>query len=311
MFQRIAFCLAVLMGLTANAQTINLGGVVSNTTGKPIANAIVTLARQAMKDTTGTDGKFSFAKTVAVKLQALVLNTEEISITNGVVQFTLRNSSPVKVEIFDIQGNLLKKEVVKSATAGAYRFDIEKNCPATNLLVIKATIGIREVSFPYVTLSGGKYSPDQSGAYASPIGGGLAQMAAVLDTLKVIATGYLAKSVTITSYENQQQNITLDTAGSGVTVQLDQMKQVIDGFGINNTWMGGWTDAEATEMFDSTSGMGLTILRIGMGSNGEPMNGNGCWEDIKKAKARGAKYIIGTLWTTMRGQQRSRHFRPR
>jgi poly(3-hydroxybutyrate) depolymerase len=211
---RKAFCLAVVIGLSANAQTvINLGGVVSNTKGQPVANAIVTLARQAMKDTTAADGKYLFSKTVAVKLPALVPQTEEISINNGVLQFTLSNSSPVKVEIFDVKGNLLKKEVVKSAAAGAYRFDIAKNCPATNLLVVKAAIGKREVSFPYVTLHSGKYSLNRSGAYASPFGGGLAQMAAVLDTLKITATGFQTKSVTITSYENQQQNITLDSSG--------------------------------------------------------------------------------------------------
>jgi poly(3-hydroxybutyrate) depolymerase len=209
---RKAFCLAVLIGFAANAQTINLGGVVSNKTGQPVANAIVTLARQAMKDTTAADGKYSFEKTVAVQLPAIVPQTEEISINNGVLQFALSNSSPVKVDIFDVKGNLLKKEVVKSAAAGAYRFDIAKNCRTTNLLVIKAAIGKREVSFPYMTLHSGKYLLNPSGAYASSIGGGLAQMAAILDTLKVIATGFATKTVTITSYENQQQNITLDSS---------------------------------------------------------------------------------------------------
>ncbi len=39
---------------------------------------------------------------------------------------------------------------------------------------------------------------------------------------------------------------------------------------------------------------GMNILRIGMGYNGSFMNSNGA-SDIQKAKARGAKYIIGTL----------------
>jgi poly(3-hydroxybutyrate) depolymerase len=216
MYQRLVVCLAVLVGLTANASTVvNLGGVVSNKTGTPVANAIVTLARQAMKDTTGTDGKYLFSKSVATQLPAIVPQIEDISMSNGVLQFTLSNSSPVKIEIFDVKGNLLKKEVLKSAAAGGYRFDIAKNCPATNLLVIKAAIGKREVSFPYMKLNSGNYSLNRSGAYASPIGGGLAQMAAVLDTLKVTATGFQAKTVTITSYENQQQNITLDSSNGG------------------------------------------------------------------------------------------------
>jgi len=214
MYPHKVFHLFMLIGLTVNAQTVNLQGVVSNKASQPIANAVVTLVRQGMKDTTGTDGKYSFARTVAIKLPALVPQTEEISMNNGVLQFTLNNSSPVKVEIFDIKGNLLKKETLKSAPAGAYHFDIAKNCRATGLLVIKAAIGKREASFPYMTLNSGNYSLKPSGAYTSSIGGGVALMAAVLDTLKVIATGFQIKTVTITSYENQQQNITLDSSSA-------------------------------------------------------------------------------------------------
>jgi len=211
MYKPIAFSLAVLIGFTVTAQTINLGGIVSTKTGQPVANAIITLVRQAMKDTTGTDGNYSFSKTVAVQLPAIVPKTEDISMSNGMLRFTLSASSPVKIELFDVKGNLLKKELLTSANAGAYRFDIAKNCRATNLLVIKASIGKREVSFPYVTLNNGNYSLNRSGAYASPIGGGLAQMAAILDTLTITATGFQAKTVTIASYENQRQNITLDS----------------------------------------------------------------------------------------------------
>jgi poly(3-hydroxybutyrate) depolymerase len=211
MYKHMAFCLAVLIGFTVTAQTINLGGTVSTKTGQPVANAIITLVRQAMKDTTGTDGKYLFAKTTAVTVPAIVPQAEEISMSNGVLQFTLSAASPVKVEIFDVHGALLKKEMLTSATAGAYHFDIVKNCRATNLLVIKASIGKREVSFPYVTLNDKNYSLNRSGACAFPIGGGLAQMAAILDTLTITATGFKTKMVTITSYENQQQNITLDS----------------------------------------------------------------------------------------------------
>ena len=214
MYQRRVFCLSILIGLTVNAQTINLGGIVSNKASQPIANAIVTLVRQGMKDTTGTDGKYSLTRTVAVKLPAIVPKTEDISMNNGVLQFTLSNSSPVKVELFDAKGILLKKEALLNAAAGVYRFNIAKNCQATNLIIIKAAIGKREVSVPYMPLNGGKYALNPSGASPSSIGGGLAKMAAVLDTLKVTANGFQTKTVTITSYDNQQQNISLDSSTS-------------------------------------------------------------------------------------------------
>jgi glucuronoarabinoxylan endo-1,4-beta-xylanase len=58
------------------------------------------------------------------------------------------------------------------------------------------------------------------------------------------------------------------------------------------------TESEADAMFGTTgNGLGLTILRIGMASSGNPFNGNACWDDIRKASARGVKTFIGTLWT--------------
>jgi glucuronoarabinoxylan endo-1,4-beta-xylanase len=88
---------------------------------------------------------------------------------------------------------------------------------------------------------------------------------------------------------------TISSTGA-VTVQLDSTKQTIDGFGINNNWAPAMTDAVADALFDVSKGIGLTILRIGMGSNGQHFN-SASPGDISKAKARGAKYIIGSTWT--------------
>jgi O-glycosyl hydrolase len=82
-----------------------------------------------------------------------------------------------------------------------------------------------------------------------------------------------------------------------VTVRFDQTKQTMAGFGINNNWLpNAMTDQDADALFDSIKGLGMNILHIGMGANGGPMNSNG-WSDINKAKARGAQFFIGTLWS--------------
>jgi predicted esterase len=213
MYKQTAFWLAVLIGCTVAAQTINLGGTVATGTGQPVANAVVTLVRQAMKDTTGADGKYLFSKATATTVPAIVPQTEAIAINNGVVLFTLSMQAPVKIEVFDVKGDLLKKELLTNAAPGAYRFAIAGNYRATNLVVVKATIGKREVTFPYVTLDNGSCSVNRSGAYTSPADGGAAKMAAVLDTLTVTATGFQTKTVPVISYENQQQDITLESTG--------------------------------------------------------------------------------------------------
>jgi len=84
------------------------------------------------------------------------------------------------------------------------------------------------------------------------------------------------------------------------TVQLAQVRQLIRGFGINNNWAPIGTDAE--RLFgEGADALDLNILRIGMGPNGEPYNhangGTSTWDDINAAFARGAQYIIGTLWS--------------
>jgi glucuronoarabinoxylan endo-1,4-beta-xylanase len=86
--------------------------------------------------------------------------------------------------------------------------------------------------------------------------------------------------------------------GPDVTVQLGMTKQEMVGFGINNNWSPALSDSDADRLFGTGEGqLGLTVLRIGMGPNGTPYNGNDCWSDITKATERGAEYIIGTLWT--------------
>ena len=212
MFQRIIFSLFLLTGLTVNAQTINLRGTVSNSTGKPINNAIVTLAKQGLKDTTGTDGAYSITRNTDVVLPLLIPQKESIFLDKGVLVFSIPNPSPVKVEIFDVKGNLLKKEPVRNVPTGFYRFDITKNSGTTKLMVIKASSGRHEVTFRYLPMQNGKYRVKRSDEISAPVASGLALMAAISDTLKTTASGYTAKAMAIASYD-QTLNITLDSAG--------------------------------------------------------------------------------------------------
>jgi glucuronoarabinoxylan endo-1,4-beta-xylanase len=88
------------------------------------------------------------------------------------------------------------------------------------------------------------------------------------------------------------------TAGSSgaVTVQLDKTKQTIDGFGINDTWGSVLSDAQAKAMFDQSTGLGLSILRVGMSWNGGFYNGDEA-SRITLAKKYGATKIIGSVWS--------------
>ena len=213
MLKKMSLSLFGLVIICANAQTINLQGVISNSGGKPIANAIVSLVRQKMTDTTGADGKYAFTGTSVKKLPNIVPQMNDISLKNDILQFALTIPSPMKVEIFNLKGNLLRQEINLNAAAGTYRYDISKNCRAANVLVIKAAIGNSEISFKYLPLSGKRYALNHPiGASTVSNNGGLTKMAADVDTIRVTATGYQTKSVVISSFDNQQQNITFDSA---------------------------------------------------------------------------------------------------
>jgi poly(3-hydroxybutyrate) depolymerase len=214
MYHGFAFSLFMLFCLTVNAQTINLRGTVSNSAGKPITNAIVTLAKQGLKDTTGTDGAYSITKTTDIVLPLLIPGKEGIFLEEGILSFSIPNPSPVKITIFDIKGNCLKKESVRNVPTGFYRFTIAENSGAAKLLIIKASIGKHDMTFRYLPLHNGKYRVNRSEEIKTPVASGLALLAAVNDTLKTTATNYTTKIMAIASYD-QTLNITLDTAGKG------------------------------------------------------------------------------------------------
>jgi glucuronoarabinoxylan endo-1,4-beta-xylanase len=83
---------------------------------------------------------------------------------------------------------------------------------------------------------------------------------------------------------------------SSVTVNLAQTKQSMDGFGISDLYAPAFTDTQADQLFNPTTGLGLTILRIGMDTTGGPTTSS-TWTDITKASAHGATKFIGTVWS--------------
>lgn len=210
-----ALCFIAITVFSAYTQAINLQGVVSNTSAKPIPGAVVTLVLQNMKDTTDAEGKYSFITTSAKKLPAIA-HSNNISLKNSVLHFTLNTQSTIKIELFDLKGNLLRKEIKMNAVSGMYQFDISRNCQATKVLVVRAAVGRSEVSFRYMSFNGGQYAiapiNTKSSTYSNS---GLTVADAVVDTLIVSATGYKTKTVAITTLNNQQQNVTLDSTPVG------------------------------------------------------------------------------------------------
>jgi len=79
-----------------------------------------------------------------------------------------------------------------------------------------------------------------------------------------------------------------------VTVDLGSFQQTMDGFGVSNTYQGtAISDATADQFFDVDKGIGLSIFRLGIKSDGTSWGPIG---DAQKAAARGA-VVWAAPWT--------------
>ena len=91
------------IGFTLSAQTINLKGTVTNSSGKPISGAVVTLPSHDLTANTNAQGAFTLTGEVtSVKnLSPILPSIEKISVSNRMVILNLTKPSRVKIELFD------------------------------------------------------------------------------------------------------------------------------------------------------------------------------------------------------------------
>src|SRR5690606_17455433 len=80
-----------------------------------------------------------------------------------------------------------------------------------------------------------------------------------------------------------------------LTVQLDQVRQIIRGFGINATIMPQGESLPWNQLFtlEGENALGLSILRIGMHENGGHRDVPSDWQQARQLGAR----IIGSCWS--------------
>jgi hypothetical protein len=200
------------LGFAVSAQTINLSGTVSNKSGKPISNAIVTLKGKKLADTTDTKGAYTITQgTRSVNPVAVIPHTAEIFLNNGNIWFNLAKPAKVSIDIFDISGNLLNHELTNYASEGKYQYKIANGSIASSMAAIRVSIGEHSSTFRYLQLPDGKHAISTSvTSMSSTTGGSLAKMEAAVDSLNVTAPHYASKVIAVSSFESVV-NITLDT----------------------------------------------------------------------------------------------------
>ena len=200
----LALWLAVFAWET-QAQSINLHGLVTNKAGKPVANAIVVLQSKGLKDTVGSDGSYSFVQSDNSAISPSAHQLHGISMDNGSLVVALDEPSSIKVELFDMTGNLLKHDLLQNAEKGGHRFLLTTSSQKAALLLVRVSVGGQATSFHCLSLGTGGLTL---------AGSGLARAtASVVDTLVATAAGYTTGKLGITSYD-QTANIVLDSAAT-------------------------------------------------------------------------------------------------
>jgi poly(3-hydroxybutyrate) depolymerase len=220
MRKSLAFCLATL-AWGAQAQTINLHGSVTNKAGKPVANAIVALQGKGLKDTSGADGSYSIVQSDVLSISPSSPRINGISLDGGDLVVALNNPSSIKVEFFDLRGNLLKEDRLQTAGKGRDRFSLATASGKSALMIVRVSVGGQSTSFQCLALGTGRVSAVGIGAARTA--------AAAVDTLVATASGYTSGKLPITSYD-QTANIVLDTAATVArSAGCDKTKTLVNG----------------------------------------------------------------------------------
>lgn len=200
--RKVLTCWLVMGVCTAQSQTINVRGVVTNKAGKTVGNAIVTLKTAGLKDTTASDGAYVLASG-NVSVTPSLHRIDGISLDRGGLVVSLDNPSSIKVEQFDMAGSLLKDDQLPSAGIGKYRFPLASARKA-GLVLVRVTTDNQVASLRCLSFGSRE---------AILIDATAARAAAVVDTLVTTATGYTTNKLAIATYD-QAANIVLDTSSS-------------------------------------------------------------------------------------------------
>lgn len=244
---------ALLTAWVAHAQQINVHGKVSDGTGKAVANAIVELAKQKLKDTTGADGAFSITGSVT-GLRASAQIRAGIAFNQGFLDLDLGQPSRMKVEIFDAQGNLTQRKEYGQSPAGSYHLDLRGKLPSNHLSIVRATVDDETQTFQYLPMTSpgaeAGIAMNASTASGARLAKAVAKIATVakiaaaatVDSLKVSATGFAAQTVALSGYDTTV-NVTLGSgqartsAGCGASSPLKtgNFTETIDG--VTRKWM--------------------------------------------------------------------------
>ena len=209
---------ALLTGLVGVSLCMaNISGIVTDTGTTPISGAVVQLEKGGQPATTGADGRFTLAASVAIipVNGKLLPNGLSARISGTMLNVTIAERSAVEVATFDLTGKALST-VRQSMDAGTHSIALPRR--GAGVYLYKVKLGNREF-----VLKGNSVGGASSGSAVSsegPSSNSLAKQVkvtvAINDVIAATKTGYLNYRVVV--YNSDTSGIAIKMIASAGTV---------------------------------------------------------------------------------------------
>jgi hypothetical protein len=184
---------------------------------------------------------------------------------DGILEFTVGEPSPLKIEVFDANGSLLKKEALPEAQPGVHHLDIAPSRHSREMLIVKASIGSLVQTFRFLPSQEGRNGKNGAIAGSKSAGGKLAKRVASGDTLKISAAGFGTEMIGIASLDTTVHATLLKAGVPKVTARNSLLIPASYGNAVSNagklttnvTYPVYWyaANAPSSEAFRSTPGI--------------------------------------------------------
>ncbi|MEO6095862.1 MAG: dienelactone hydrolase family protein [Fibrobacteria bacterium] len=269
--------MALAVAWSAQAQQVNVRGKITDGTGNGVANAIIEITKLKLKDTTGADGTYSITGSVTALRGSAKPFADAISFSRGVLELTLAKPSRLIIEIFDAKGNLSHREDYRTTSAGSYRLDLRGKLQSNHPSMVRASFGDEAQTFQYLPMMSYEAEAGFSMNPSTPLSDRLAKVTAAIDSLKVTASGFAAKSVALSTYDTTV-NVTIvgaqgnASAGCGSVSPLKTGNFTESINGMNRKWM---LDVPANYVADANKPYRLIFVWHPLGGSGSQVVGSG------------------------------------